>query len=30
VRGVAFDALGRPCFADAYLFGAPVPSLGRP
>jgi peptide/nickel transport system substrate-binding protein len=30
VRGVVFDALGRPCFADAYLFGAPTPSRGRP
>lgn len=30
VRGVASDALGRPCFADTYLFGAPIPSRGRP
>lgn len=30
LRGLAFDALGRPVFADAYLFGAPTPSRGRP
>ncbi|MEO6775051.1 MAG: ABC transporter substrate-binding protein [Kofleriaceae bacterium] len=30
LHGVAFDALGRPCFADAFLFGAPVPTRGRP
>jgi peptide/nickel transport system substrate-binding protein len=30
LRGLAFDALGRPGFADAYLFGAPTPSRGRP
>jgi hypothetical protein len=24
VRGVSFDAAGRPCFADLFLFGAPV------
>jgi len=26
VRGVSFDATGRPCFADLFLFGAPVRS----
>jgi len=30
LHGVAFDALGRPCFADAFLFGPPVPSRGKP
>ena len=30
VRGVSFDASGRPCFADIFLFGAPVPNRGRP
>jgi len=30
LHGVAFDALGRPCFADAFLFGAPVPSRSKP
>lgn len=30
VRGVSFDATGRPCFADLFLFGAPVPTRGRP
>ncbi len=29
VRGVAFDAAGVPCFADMFLFGAPVRS-GKP
>ena len=26
VHGIAFDAFGRPCFADAFLFGTPVRS----
>ncbi|MFT3693031.1 MAG: ABC transporter substrate-binding protein [Kofleriaceae bacterium] len=26
VHGIAFDALGRPCFADAFVFGGPVRS----
>jgi peptide/nickel transport system substrate-binding protein len=26
VHGISFDAFGRPCFADAFLFGAPVRS----
>jgi len=30
LHGVAFDALGRPCFADAFLFGPPVPTRGKP
>jgi MarR-like DNA-binding transcriptional regulator SgrR of sgrS sRNA len=30
VRGVSFDATGRPCFADLFLFGAPVPTRGHP
>ncbi len=30
LHAVAFDAFGRPCFADAFLFGAPVRSRGRP
>ena len=28
VRGVSFDAAGRPGFADLFLFGAPVPNRG--
>jgi hypothetical protein len=28
VRGVAFDAVGRPCFADMFLFG--TPTKGKP
>lgn len=30
VRGLVFDASGRPCFADAHLFGEPQKSRGRP
>jgi len=30
VRGVSFDATGRPSFADLFLFGAPVPTRGHP
>jgi hypothetical protein len=30
LRGLAFDATGRPCYADMFLFGAPVPTKGRP
>jgi ABC-type transport system substrate-binding protein len=30
VRGVSFDATGRLSFADLFLFGAPVPTRGRP
>jgi len=30
VHGLAFDNLGRPCFADLYLFGTPVPMKARP
>ncbi|MEP6866390.1 MAG: ABC transporter substrate-binding protein [Deltaproteobacteria bacterium] len=30
LHGIAFDALGRPCFEDAFLFGSPVPSRGKP
>ncbi len=30
VRGVAFDGLGRVCFADLFLFGAPVRSKAHP
>lgn len=26
VHGIVFDALGRPCFADAFMFGAPARS----
>ncbi|HEY0250207.1 MAG TPA: hypothetical protein VGC41_01730, partial [Kofleriaceae bacterium] len=26
VHGIVFDALGRPCFADAFVFGTPVRS----
>jgi peptide/nickel transport system substrate-binding protein len=26
VHGIAFDAIGRPCFADAFVFGSPVRS----
>jgi MarR-like DNA-binding transcriptional regulator SgrR of sgrS sRNA len=30
LRGIAFDATGRPCYADLFLFGTPVPNKGRP
>ncbi|HLL25621.1 MAG TPA: ABC transporter substrate-binding protein [Kofleriaceae bacterium] len=30
VRGLAFDASGRPCFADIHLFGEPTKSRSRP
>ena len=30
LHGVAFDATGRPCLADVFLFGAPTPTRGRP
>jgi len=30
VHAVSFDASGRPCFADLFLFGVPVPTRGRP
>jgi peptide/nickel transport system substrate-binding protein len=30
LHGIAFDSLGRPCFEDAFLFGSPVPTRGRP
>jgi peptide/nickel transport system substrate-binding protein len=30
IRGVSFDATGRPSFADLFLFGAPVPTRGHP
>lgn len=30
VRGLEFDASGRPCFADLFLFGDPVRSKGKP
>jgi ABC-type transport system substrate-binding protein len=30
VRGLAFDATGRPCFADLFLFGSPTPTKVRP
>ncbi len=30
LRGVAFDASGRPCFADVFLFGMPTPTKGHP
>jgi hypothetical protein len=26
VRGVSFDASGRPCYADLFYFGTPVKS----
>jgi peptide/nickel transport system substrate-binding protein len=30
LRGVAFDASGRPSYADIFLYGAPTPNRGRP
>ncbi|HSD89367.1 MAG TPA: ABC transporter substrate-binding protein [Kofleriaceae bacterium] len=30
VRGIAFDAEGRPCYADVFVFGPPTPAKGRP
>ncbi len=30
LHGVAFDASGRPSYADLYLFGSPTPARGRP
>ncbi len=30
VRGLVFDASGRPCFADVHLFGEPQTSRGKP
>ena len=30
LRGIAFDASGRPCYADLFLFGAPTPNRGKP
>jgi hypothetical protein len=30
LRGVAFDATGRPGYADLFLFGAPIPNKGKP
>ncbi len=30
VRGLTFDASGRPCFAEVHLFGEPTRSRGKP
>jgi ABC-type transport system substrate-binding protein len=30
LRGIAFDPMGRPCYADVFLFGAPTRNRGRP
>ena len=30
VRGLVFDASGRPCFAEVHLFGEPTKSRGKP
>jgi len=30
VRGLAFDASGRPCFAEVHLFGEPTKTRGNP
>ena len=30
VRGLVFDATGRPCFAEVHLFGEPTKSRGKP
>ena len=30
LRGIAFDALGRPCYADIFLHGAPLPNKAKP
>jgi ABC-type transport system substrate-binding protein len=29
LHGVSFDAIGRPSYADLYLFGSPTPARGR-
>jgi len=30
LRGIAFDASGRPCYADVFYYGAATPTKGRP
>jgi ABC-type transport system substrate-binding protein len=30
LRGMAFDASGRPCYAELFLFGAPTPAKAKP
>jgi ABC-type transport system substrate-binding protein len=30
LRGIAFDPIGRPCYADLFVFGAPTPNKGKP
>jgi ABC-type transport system substrate-binding protein len=30
LRGMVFDPSGRPCYADVFLFGSPVPNKGKP
>ncbi|HEY5928277.1 MAG TPA: ABC transporter substrate-binding protein [Kofleriaceae bacterium] len=30
LRGIAFDAVGRPCYENLFLHGAPTPNKGRP
>jgi ABC-type transport system substrate-binding protein len=30
LRGIAFDAAGRPCYADLFLFGTATPNKGKP
>ena len=30
LRGIAFDAVGRPSYENLFLFGAPTPNRGRP
>jgi hypothetical protein len=30
LRGIAFDASGRPCYENLFLFGAPTPNRGKP
>jgi ABC-type transport system substrate-binding protein len=30
IRGLVFDSSARPCFAEAFMFGAPLSAKGRP
>ena len=30
LRGIAFDASGRPCYENLFLYGAPTPNQGKP
>ncbi|HEY5944109.1 MAG TPA: ABC transporter substrate-binding protein, partial [Kofleriaceae bacterium] len=30
LRGIAFDPIGRPCYADVFVYGTPTPNRGKP